>query len=64
MTLIPWIGGVLGPVYGLTALAAGGYFVASIARARRIAQALEDRRVFAISIMYLALLFAVMRLVG
>ena len=62
VTLIPWIGGALGPVYGLTALAAGGAFVASIARSRRIARSLEDRRVFAISIMYLALLFAVMTL--
>jgi len=61
-TLIPWIGGALGPVYGLTALAAGGYFVASIARSRRIARPLEDRRVFAISVIYLALLFAVMLL--
>jgi protoheme IX farnesyltransferase len=62
VTLIPWIGGALGPVYGLTALAAGGYFVASIARSRRIARPLEDRRVFVISIIYLALLFAVMLL--
>jgi protoheme IX farnesyltransferase len=62
VTLIPWIGGELGPVYGLTALAAGGYFVASIARSRRIACTLEDRRVFLISVAYLALLFAVMML--
>jgi protoheme IX farnesyltransferase len=62
VTLIPWIGGAMGPVYGLTALAAGGFFVASIVRARRIARIEEDRRVFAISIMYLALLFAVMML--
>jgi protoheme IX farnesyltransferase len=62
VTLIPWIGGVLGPVYGLTAFAAGGYFVASILRSVRIARVEEDRRVFAISIMYLALLFAVMLL--
>jgi len=60
VTLIPWIGGALGPVYGLTALAAGGYFVSSIARSRRIARDVEDRRVFAISIVYLALLFGVM----
>jgi len=62
VTLIPWIGGALGPVYGLTALATGGYFVATIARSRRIARTTEDRRVFAISITYLALLFAVMML--
>ena len=62
VTLIPWLGGALGPVYGLTALTAGFYFVLSIARARRIARIEEDRRVFAISIMYLALLFAVMML--
>ncbi len=62
VTLIPWIGGVLGPVYGLTAFAAGGYCVASIVRSIRIARVEEDRRVFAISIMYLALLFAVMLL--
>ncbi|MBW2230754.1 MAG: protoheme IX farnesyltransferase [Deltaproteobacteria bacterium] len=62
VTLIPWMGGALGPIYGLTALLTGGYFVASIARARRIARIEEDRRVFAISIVYLALLFAVMML--
>jgi len=62
VTLIPWIGGELGPVYGLTAFAMGGYFVASIARSRRIEQALEDRRIFVISIVYLALLFALMML--
>jgi len=62
VTLIPWLGGALGPVYGLTALAAGGYFVASIVRSRRIAEVAQDRRVFAISIVYLALLFAVMML--
>jgi protoheme IX farnesyltransferase len=60
VTLIPWIGGALGPIYGLTALVTGGCFVASIARSRRIASVREDRRVFAISIAYLALLFAVM----
>jgi protoheme IX farnesyltransferase len=62
VTLIPWIAGALGPVYGLTALAAGGYFVGSVARSRRIARAEEDRRVFAISVVYLTLLFAVMML--
>lgn len=62
VTLIPWIGGALGPIYGLTALAAGGYFVASIRRASRISRKEEDQRVFAISIAYLALLFAVMML--
>jgi protoheme IX farnesyltransferase len=62
VTLIPWIGGALGPVYGLTAFVAGGYFVASIVRAKRIARSEEDRRVFAISIMYLSLLFSVMLL--
>ena len=60
VTLIPWVGGALGPLYGLTALVAGGYFVASIVRAKRIARVEEDRRVFAISIIYLSLLFAVM----
>ncbi|MBW2292504.1 MAG: protoheme IX farnesyltransferase [Deltaproteobacteria bacterium] len=62
ITLLPWIGGALGPVYGLTAFVAGGYFVASIVRAKRIARSEEDRRVFAISIMYLSLLFSVMLL--
>ena len=62
VTLIPWIGGALGPAYGLTALVAGGVFVASIVRSSRIARVEEDRRVFAISILYLALLFAVMML--
>jgi protoheme IX farnesyltransferase len=62
VTLIPWIGGALGPVYGLTAVVAGGCFVASIVRSRRLARVEEDRRVFVVSIVYLALLFAVMTL--
>ena len=56
------IGGALGPVYGLTAVVAGGCFVASIVRSRRLARVEEDRRVFVVSIVYLALLFAVMTL--
>ncbi len=62
VTLLPWIGGALGPIYGGTALVSGGYFVASIARAMRVAQTQQDRQVFTISIVYLALLFAVMML--
>jgi len=58
--LVPWLGGALGPIYGLTALAAGGYFVRSVSRSRWIAQPAEDRRVFVVSILVLALLFAVM----
>ncbi|MBW2270313.1 MAG: protoheme IX farnesyltransferase [Deltaproteobacteria bacterium] len=60
VTLLPWLGGELGAPYALTALAAGGGFVWSIARAIRARNREQDRRVFATSILYLILLFGAM----
>jgi protoheme IX farnesyltransferase len=62
VTLLPWLGGVLSPVYALTALVAGGGFIASIGQAIRLRSPQQDRRVFSISIFYLAALFAEMLL--
>lgn len=62
VTLVPWLGGALSPLYALTALVTGGTFIASIHRSIREADVEEDRRVFAISIAYLSLLFAEMLL--
>jgi protoheme IX farnesyltransferase len=62
VTLLPWFWGGLGPVYAATALAGGGVFIASIARAIRLREPRQDRRVFAISIMYLFAIFAEMLL--
>jgi protoheme IX farnesyltransferase len=60
VTLIPWLGGALSPVYALTALAAGGVFVATIVRSMRLRDTRHDRRVFSVSIVYLSLIFAEM----
>jgi protoheme IX farnesyltransferase len=60
VTLLPWLGGALGPVYAVAALGLGVWFAASIARAMRAPSAGRDRRVFAVSIQYLALLFGAM----
>jgi len=60
VALIPWLGGELSRVYALTVLVAGAGFVASIARAMRAESPREDRRVFRISILFLAAIFAEM----
>jgi protoheme IX farnesyltransferase len=60
ITLLPWLGGELSGVYALTALVAGGAFVASIARAIRADSNSQDRRVFRTSIFYLFALFGEM----
>jgi protoheme IX farnesyltransferase len=62
VTLLPWWGGALGPAYAVTAAAGGACFVASILRSMRAPTALEDRRVFLVSITYLSALFAAMLL--
>ena len=62
VTLLPWLGGELGPVYAVTAVAAGACFVASILRSMRVQTREQDRRVFLVSLVYLSLLFAVMLL--
>ncbi len=62
ITLLPWLGGELSAAYALTALLAGGCFIASILKAIRLADRQQDRRVFAGSIIYLSALFAEMLL--
>jgi protoheme IX farnesyltransferase len=62
VTLLPWLGGALGPAYALTAAAGGACFAASILRSMRARTAIEDRRVFLVSITYLSVLFAAMLL--
>ncbi len=60
ITLLPWLCGELGALYALTALIAGGAFVAAIARSMRVCSPREDRRVFRVSILYLFAIFAAM----
>jgi protoheme IX farnesyltransferase len=60
VTLIPWLGGELGPIYALTAVVAGGLFVASIWRSIRLRNSQQDRRVFRASLVYLFAIFAEM----
>jgi protoheme IX farnesyltransferase len=60
VTLLPWVGGVLGPGYAAVAIASGVWFAASIVRAMRVRERSEDRRVFFVSIAYLAAIFSAM----
>jgi protoheme IX farnesyltransferase len=60
ITLLPWLLGALGPLYGLTALAGSGFFVWRIVQAMRLDDDAADRRVFSASIAQLSALFAVM----
>jgi protoheme IX farnesyltransferase len=60
VTLLPWLGGVLGPAYAVTAMAAGTFFIVRILQAIRDDSASRDRRVFTASLLYLTVLFAVM----
>jgi len=60
VTLFPWIGGVLGPAYAVTALGAGALFVGSILLAMIEEDQRADRRVFIASLLYLAIVFGVM----
>jgi protoheme IX farnesyltransferase len=57
VSLIPWRMGTFGPIYAVTALVAGAWFVATIARAIRAGDARGDRRVLGVSIVYLLALF-------
>jgi protoheme IX farnesyltransferase len=60
ITLLPWLGGELSGIYALTAVIAGGGFVASIARSICAQSSQQDRRVFRTSIFYLFAIFAEM----
>jgi protoheme IX farnesyltransferase len=60
LSLVPALGGALGPVYVAAALAAGLGFCASIGRALRADDAAHDRRVFRFSLVYLTALFVAM----
>ncbi|MCP5041692.1 MAG: protoheme IX farnesyltransferase [bacterium] len=59
-TLVPWLGGQLGVFYLLVAVGAGSWFLASILRAIRERDRVQDRRVFATSIVYLVAIFGAM----
>jgi heme o synthase len=59
-SILPWLGGALGPFYATVALGVGAWFIGSILRSIRLASTAQDRRVFFVSIQYLALLFAAM----
>lgn len=60
VTLVPWLGGALGPVYASVAALVGAGFIVSIVRAMRAATPEADRGVFLASIASLGLLFAAM----
>jgi protoheme IX farnesyltransferase len=60
VTLLPWLAGALGPVYAAVAASGSALFVATILRSMRLRSRDADRRVFHVSILYLAALFAVM----
>jgi len=62
VTLLPWFWGGLGPFYAATAVGAGALFIASILRAMRVRDPRQDRKVFAVSIVYLSAIFAEMLL--
>jgi len=61
---LPWFTGLGGSLYGVTALATGGMFLLLAARCYRLRQgepaAKAARQLFAFSILYLFLLFAVL----
>jgi protoheme IX farnesyltransferase len=60
VTLLPWLAGVLSPLYACVALAGGALFTATVLRSMRARTREADRRVFLVSIFYLAALFATM----
>lgn len=60
VTLLPWMGGVLGTAYAVAALAGGALFIGSILVAIRAEDPRADRRVFIASLFYLATLFGAM----
>lgn len=60
VALLPWIAGVLGPLYGASVVVGGGAFVASIVQAIRRPSRAKDRGVFRVSIVFLAALFGAM----
>jgi protoheme IX farnesyltransferase len=60
VTLLPWVGGVLGVGYGAVALGAGAFFVARVLRSIHEQTPKADRRVFTGSLVYLSLLLAAM----
>lgn len=60
VTLIPWLSGSLGTLYGAVTLTAGGFFVACIVRAMRRNTREADRDVFRASLVQLSLVLAAM----
>ncbi len=62
VTLLPWLLGALGPLYGITALVAGAFFVTRIGLAMRRGTPAADRSVFRASLLQLAAVLAAMLL--
>jgi protoheme IX farnesyltransferase len=60
VTLLPWFAGVLGSTYAAACVLGGAFFVRAILRSMHARTPDADRRTFKASILYLALLFAVM----
>jgi len=60
VTLVPWLDGSFGPLYGVAAFAGGGLFVARIVAAMRRDTIEADREVFKASLFQLSLVLAVM----
>jgi protoheme IX farnesyltransferase len=60
VSLLPWLGGALGPVYAAIAGGAGVWFVAVLVRTLRRAEPAEDRRAMFASILYLSVVFGAM----
>jgi protoheme IX farnesyltransferase len=60
LSLFPAFAGALGPAYAAVALAGGVAFLAAIARALGSGAPADDRRVFHVSLAYLAVLFLAM----
>lgn len=60
LTLMPWLAGTLGPLYGLAALGVGLYFGRAVVTALRARHAAADRRAFVASLIHMTWLFAAM----
>jgi heme O synthase-like polyprenyltransferase len=60
VSLLPWLGGELGPLYAAIAAASGVWFALRILRSMRAQTRREDRQVLFASIVYLTVLFAAM----
>ncbi len=60
VTLLPWLNGTLGALYGAAALAAGLYMLGAVFVAMRAQQARADRNAFLASLVHVTAIFSVM----